>query len=154
MPEPNVKTPSCHGVLEACLYARDLDAAARFYTEVLGLDAFASEPGRHMFFHTGSANVFLLFNPERTREAAETRRTGIPVPPHGATGAGHVAFAVAEADLGAWRDSLAAAGVAIEAEISWPQGGHSLYVRDPAGNSVELASPTLWGLPESRIVRN
>jgi catechol 2,3-dioxygenase-like lactoylglutathione lyase family enzyme len=57
---------------------------------------------------------------------------------------------VADADLGAWRDTLAAAGVAIEAEISWPQGGHhSLYVRDPAGNSVELASPTLWGLPES-----
>jgi hypothetical protein len=26
----------------------------------------------------------------------------------------------------------------------WPRGGMSLYVRDPAGNCVELASPRLW----------
>ena len=35
-------------------------------------------------------------------------------------------------------------GVPIEAEIAWPQGGHSLYVRDPASNSVELATPSIW----------
>ena len=137
--------PACRGVLEACLYAPDLDAAARFYTEVLGLEPFASDSGRHVFFRTGSENVFLLFNPARTREAAGN---GILVPPHGATGAGHVAFAVSEADLSAWRARLAEAGVAIEAEVVWPRGGRSIYVRDPAGNSVELASPKLWGLPE------
>ena len=137
--------PACRGVLEACLYAPDLEAAARFYTEVLGLEPFASDPDRHVFFRTGSENVFLLFNPSRTREAAGD---GILVPPHGATGAGHVAFAVSEADLSAWRARLAEAGVAIEAEVVWPRGGRSIYVRDPAGNSVELASPKLWGLPE------
>ena len=35
-------------------------------------------------------------------------------------------------------------GVAIEAEVEWPSGGRSLYFRDPAGNVVELAPPTLW----------
>ena len=33
----------------------------------------------------------------------------------------------------------------VEMEVEWPEGGRSLYVRDPAGNSVELAPPTLWG---------
>lgn len=137
--------PVCRGVLEACLYAPDVEAAARFYTEVLGLEPFASDSDRHVFFRTGSENVFLLFNPARTREASGD---GIPVPPHGATGPGHVAFAVAESDLSAWRARLAEAGISIEAEIAWPRGGRSIYVRDPAGNSVELASPKLWGLPE------
>jgi len=34
--------------------------------------------------------------------------------------------------------------VPIESELSWPQGGQSLYVRDPAGNSVELATRSTW----------
>jgi catechol 2,3-dioxygenase-like lactoylglutathione lyase family enzyme len=38
------------GILEAVLYARDLAAAERFYTEVLGLAAFQREEGRHVFF--------------------------------------------------------------------------------------------------------
>ena len=59
-----------------------------------------------------------------------------------------MAFAVREADLAAWRARLQAAAVAIETEIRWPGGGQSLYLRDPAGNSIELATPRLWGLPE------
>ncbi|MDQ3546548.1 MAG: glyoxalase/bleomycin resistance/extradiol dioxygenase family protein, partial [Verrucomicrobiota bacterium] len=43
-----------------------------------------------------------------------------------------------------WRERLQEAGVAIESEVEWPEGGRSLYFRDPAGNSVELAPPTLW----------
>ncbi len=61
-----------------------------------------------------------------------------------------MAFAIPEADVEAWRARLATSGVAVEAEIRWPGGGHSLYLRDPAGNSVELATPRLWGLPEDR----
>jgi hypothetical protein len=30
--------------------------------------------------------------------------------------------------------------VAFEWEVAWPGGDRSLYVRDPAGNSVELAT--------------
>lgn len=126
-------------VLETCLYAADLDAAADFYERVLGLESMSREAGRHVFFRCG-AGVFLLFDPARTREAAGG------VPAHGATGAGHVAFAVRAGGMDAWRERLRGAGVAIEKEVEWPTGGTSIYLRDPAGNSVELATPSIWGL--------
>jgi catechol 2,3-dioxygenase-like lactoylglutathione lyase family enzyme len=50
----------------------------------------------------------------------------------------------AERILEAWR----AQDVRIEREIAWPGGGYSIYFRDPSGNSVELATPKLWGLAE------
>ena len=45
-----------------------------------------------------------------------------------------------------WRelDAGRAHGIAIEADFEWPNGGRSIYVRDPAGNSVELADPAIW----------
>jgi len=132
------------GVLETCLYAPDLDAAERFYTSAIGLEILARAEGRHVFFRCGPG-VLLVFDPERT----STDRTyvgGSPVPLHGARGAGHVAFSVPGAELDAWRERLRGAGVEVESEVEWPRGGRSLYVRDPAGNSVELASPAIWGL--------
>jgi catechol 2,3-dioxygenase-like lactoylglutathione lyase family enzyme len=131
------------GVLETCLYAEDLDAAARFYEEALGLEAFQRAPGRHVFFRCG-AGVFLLFNPAKTRE--EDPKLGVPA--HGAEGPGHACFAVRDGELDGWRARLGERGVAIEREIGWPGGGRSLYFRDPAGNSVELASPRIWRLEE------
>jgi catechol 2,3-dioxygenase-like lactoylglutathione lyase family enzyme len=134
------------GVLETCLYAADLDAAEHFYTHVLGLELFSRESGRHVFFRCGDA-MFLVFNAERTRSASG-EVGGVRVPAHGTAGAGHVAFRVAERELPAWRSRLEAAGIDIEAEVAWPRGGRSLYLRDPASNSVELATPAIWGLPE------
>lgn len=130
-------------VLESCLCVDDVDAAARFYTEVLGLEPVVQEPGRHAFFRCGSSMV-LLFNSAAT--AAPIHVNGALIPPHGTTGAGHLAFRVATDDLSAWRDHLAAEGVRIESEVEWPGGGHSLYFRDPAGNCLELATPELWGV--------
>jgi len=132
------------GVLETCVYATDLEAAERFYADVIGLELYSREPGRHVFFRCGTA-MFLVFDPNRTSEPARSARS-IVVPPHGAHGAGHVAFRVDEAALPAWLARLAGAGIAIEAEVDWPGGGRSVYLRDPAGNSVELASPAIWGL--------
>jgi catechol 2,3-dioxygenase-like lactoylglutathione lyase family enzyme len=136
-------------VLETCVYARDLAAAERFYTAVLGLAVIAREPGRHVFFRCGRG-VFLVFNPDKT-EAESAVVVGTPVPRHGARGPGHMALAIAEADVETWRQQLGNCGVAVEAEIRWPGGGHSLYLRDPAGNSIELATPRLWGIPEALL---
>jgi catechol 2,3-dioxygenase-like lactoylglutathione lyase family enzyme len=132
------------GVLESCLYATDLAAAERFYGELLGLRVFAREPGRHVFFRCGEA-MLLVFDPARTVTAAG-EVGGVPIPQHGARGAGHVCFRVPEGELPEWRERLEAGGVAVEAEVRWPRGGASLYVRDPAGNSVELAPARIWGI--------
>jgi catechol 2,3-dioxygenase-like lactoylglutathione lyase family enzyme len=134
-----------HAVLETCLYAADLDAAERFYADTLGLGVFARVPQRHVFFTCGSG-MLLVFDAEQTATSAG-QVGGVPVPPHGARGAGHVCFRIDADALSSWRERLAGAGVAIEAEINWPRGGASIYVRDPAGNSVELAPARIWGLP-------
>ena len=132
-------------VLETCLYASDLDAVERFYAGVLGLPVVARAPERHVFFRCG-AGMLLVFEPERTTTSAG-QVGGVPVPSHGARGAGHVCFRIDESALPHWRERLHVEGIPIEAEIEWPRGGASLYVRDPAGNSVELAPATIWGLP-------
>ncbi len=134
------------GVLETCIYAGDLNAAEVFYRSVLGLEAFQRAPGRHVFFRCGPHAVFLVFNPEAT--AKPDMKLGVPM--HGATGPGHVTFSIREADLPVWQERLGTQGVEIEKEVDLPGGGRSIYFRDPAGNSVELASPRIWRLEEPR----
>ncbi len=133
-------------VLETSLYAENLQAADHFYGTVLGLERIAFVEGRHVFYRCG-AGVVLVFDP-RTTANQSTSVNGAAVPLHGARGAGHIALAVADAQLAEWRTYLERSGVTIESEVTWPRGGRSLYVRDPAGNSVEIASPTLWGFSE------
>jgi catechol 2,3-dioxygenase-like lactoylglutathione lyase family enzyme len=128
----------CH-LLEAALYADDLDRAEAFYRDALGLHVIGRERGRHVFFQVGES-VLLVFN------ADETLR-GTSLPPHGAKGPAHVALGIGPEHMDGWRRRLEAQGVVIEAEVSWPRGGRSLYFRDPAGNSVELVTPGCWGLP-------
>jgi catechol 2,3-dioxygenase-like lactoylglutathione lyase family enzyme len=133
-----------HSVLETVLYCPDLEAAREFYTGVLGLELAATMTDRHVFLRCGDG-MLLLFNPE------ETSRVPVPigdavVPMHGGRGPGHMAFRATREEIDAWRDHLRRHGVAVETEIEWPGGGHSLYFRDPAGNSLEFATPEMWGL--------
>ena len=82
--------------------------------------------------------MLLIFDPARAS------LPGRPVPSHGAEGAGHVAFSVDEGSLAAWTEALRERGIEIELEKEWQQGGRSIYVRDPAGTSVELVDGDLW----------
>jgi catechol 2,3-dioxygenase-like lactoylglutathione lyase family enzyme len=144
MPASPLQPPS---ILETALYCRDLDAAERFYRDVIGLEVLARQVGRHVFLRCGEG-VVLLFNPDATADPA-TATDGPSVPRHGAHGPGHLAFRLPEREIERWQAHLAAARVPIEAEVRWPHGGYSLYLRDPAGNSIELATAALWGLAES-----
>jgi catechol 2,3-dioxygenase-like lactoylglutathione lyase family enzyme len=131
-------------ILESALYVTDLAAAEVFYGEVLGLERISRVEGRHAFFRCGPG-VLLLFDAEATRKPPAPDAQ-LPVPPHGATGAGHLCFAASEREITRWKASLEERGVAIEADFQWPGGGRSIYFRDPAGNSLEFAEPRLWGL--------
>ena len=125
-------------IMETCIYCRDLVAAEAFYTTVLGCEVLTKEPDRHVFFKLANA-MLLVFNPDNTMSP------GSDIPPHGAYGEGHVAFAMSDDQIGKWRKKLADNNVSIEMEIEWPNGGISIYFRDPANNSVELITPKTWG---------
>ena len=120
-------------IFETVLYARDRAQTIQFYCDVLGLESLGG-----FALRCGDA-VLLIF------DAEVVRKPGRGVPTHGADGPGHIAFAVPEAEMDSWRDHLQDCGVEIEMAVEWDEGGRSLYFRDPAGNSVELAPPTLWG---------
>lgn len=127
-------------VLEIVLYVDDLEAAERFYGDLLGLELDSHKPGAFVFFRIGR-NMLLLFDPSSAGQNTD-------IPPHGANGPGHVCFAVREDELAEWKTLLERRGITIEAEVAWPRGGHSFYFRDPAGNSLEMATPRIWGQPE------
>jgi len=129
--------PNLTSIYETVLYADDLGAAERFYGEVLGLE-MVQRSELFITFRCGEG-LLLVFDPNKSSES------GRSVPAHGAKGPGHIAFAVHQEELDSWREHLRHHGVEIEDEVEWKVGGVSIYFRDPADNSVELAPPTLWG---------
>jgi catechol 2,3-dioxygenase-like lactoylglutathione lyase family enzyme len=130
-------------ILETVLYAHDLAAIQDFYRRVFGLEPFAVAADRHVFYRCGD-QMLLIFNPSVTR--VPPAQGSIPVLPHGAEGEGHICFRASADDMAAWRQRLEDLGVVIEADFEWPQGGRSIYFRDPAGNCLEFAEPRIWGL--------
>jgi catechol 2,3-dioxygenase-like lactoylglutathione lyase family enzyme len=130
-------------ILETVLYAEDLVAAEAFYSNVLGMERIAHVENRHVFYKCGD-QMLLIFNPYQTIRLPE--HGTIPVPPHGAIGPGHVCFKASAAEIEDWHARLTQLGIFIDADFEWPQGGRSLYFRDPAGNSLEFAEPRNWGL--------
>ena len=125
------------GLLEFAVYGPDLDVLERFYCDVFGLRLITRVDGRLVALRCGHSTL-LLFDPSVTREPG-------PIPEHGTNGAGHVAFIIENAERAEWREHLQNRGIEIEREVEWDEGGTSIYVRDPAGNSVELAPPSIWG---------
>jgi len=142
------------GILETALYVDDLDAAEAFYGGVLGLERINRAGNRHIFFRCGDG-VLLLFNPVETMKPLAPDAK-LPVPPHGTKGQGHLCFRATGDEIEQMRAHLEQHGVAIEADFHWPAhgpahddetiGGRSIFFRDPAGNSLEIAEPRIWGL--------
>ena len=136
--------PGTSGVLETALYVDDLQAAEHFYGDTLGFPKIFSVPGRQLVFRCEDS-ILLIFDPTHTERNQMTINGGA-IPLHGARGAGHMAFRVSKEQFNQWREHLRAKSVAIESEVSWPNGAHSIYFRDPAGNSLEFATPDIWNV--------
>jgi catechol 2,3-dioxygenase-like lactoylglutathione lyase family enzyme len=130
--------PTIRGVLETVLYARDLDRAVAFYVDVLGLALVSDNRPLSIALRVAPGVVVLIFDPDRSREP------GRPVPSHATEGPGHVAFMIDDDAYDSWLDALKAAGTPIEHEHTWNANARSIYVRDPAGNSVELITADIW----------
>ena len=127
-------------IVETAIYADDLDQAERFYRDVLGLTVFGEGSGPARLLPGGRPIACCwCFVPEATLRGDHCLPTG--------RGPGHFAMGIAAEDLDAWRERLRDASGRDRTRGSLARGGHSLYFRDPAGNSVELITPGLWGLP-------
>jgi catechol 2,3-dioxygenase-like lactoylglutathione lyase family enzyme len=104
----------------------------------LGLEVVTFEAERHVFFRCDDS-VLILF------KASKTVVPDAHVPPHGTTGAGHLAFRASTDGLGEWKNRLTESGVPVIDEVDWGNGAKSIYFKDPAGNILEFATPNLWG---------
>lgn len=128
-------------ILESALYVSDMQRARDFYVDLLGFTPLL-ESSRLLALSVSGTSVLLLFHAGATEEPLPT--PGGVVPPHGAAGEQHLAFAISADSLHEWESRFDGAGVRIESRVTWPRGGVSLYVRDPDGHSLELATPGVW----------
>jgi len=133
--------PRIDGLLETSLYARDLARTAAFYRELFGFKALVDTP-RLVAFEITSRSVLLVFQAGATEDDVVDGRGKIPG--HEGVGRLHLALSIAKEDLDAWRRRLFERGIEIVGEYRWPRGGVSLYIRDPDGALLELATPGLW----------
>ncbi len=133
--------PRIDGLLETSLYARDLARTAAFYRELFGFKALVDTP-RLVAFEIASRSVLLVFQAGATEDDVVDGRGKIPG--HEGVGRLHLALSIAKEDLDAWRRRLFERGIEIVGEYRWPRGGVSLYIRDPDGALLELATPGLW----------
>lgn len=134
--------PPLTGVLETALYVADLERSETFYRRLLGARRLLEEPGRMRAVDVAGRQVLLLF-----LRGASDRENPVPggvVPPHDGAGRLHVCFAIPAGALDAWERHLAALDVPVAARVHAERGATCLYVRDPDGHLVELATPGLW----------
>jgi catechol 2,3-dioxygenase-like lactoylglutathione lyase family enzyme len=113
---------SDRAVAEVALFTDDVDAAKRFYAELLGAAPIAEWPGGAIF-SAGGAKILVH---ERSAALAD----GPPNEDH---------FALAVDDLNAACAELLARGLAFVLEPRDYPWGRSAYLRDPDGRLVELA---------------
>ncbi len=133
--------PKLTRILETALYVADLDRAAVFYADVLGLEAIHADHRMRAFDVSGNG-VLLLFPKGGSLQPTET--PGGSIPPHDGSGPVHVAFSISADELVAWQAHLREHNVALEGRTQWPRGGVSVYFRGPGDHLLEIATPGLW----------
>ena len=137
----NDSPPPVRRILESALYVTSLERSSEFYRRVFGFETMLRDD-RMCALAVPDGQVLLLFRHGGSTHPSETPFGTIP--PHDAQGQQHICFSITHATFSAWRDHLGALGVGIESQLIQPQGGSSLYFRDPDGHSLEVATSGLW----------
>ena len=136
-----MERPAFLGLVETCLYVSDVAASRDFYIDLFGFEPLGGDD-RIQPLAVGPGQLLILF-----KRGATLNRIPVAngfIPPHDGGGEQHFAFGVPSEAFADWKALLAEKGIAIESTIDWPQGGHSLYFRDPDRLLVELVTPGLW----------
>jgi catechol 2,3-dioxygenase-like lactoylglutathione lyase family enzyme len=130
-----------NGVVETAIHVEDVGRSAEFYQRLFGLRKLTGDDRFCAFAVPGNA-VFLLFKKGGTPMPIPT--PGGMIPPHDGSGHMHFAFKISADSLAACERELGENGIDIESRVKWPEGGTSLYFRDPDGHLVELITPGCW----------
>lgn len=127
-------------IIETCIYSPDLEEMKNFYINYLGLEFVSEEKGRSVFLKAGKS-MLLIFNPLNTLNHIKKL-----FPIHGAITPPsiiHFALEIQKEDYEKWKDILQNNKINIEKEIEL-KSSRSIYIRDPAGNLVELITNNAW----------
>ena len=135
--------PHISGIIEATLYVEHMQRSVEFYERVCGFSTLFASP-RITALRVAPGQVLLI---AKKGASAEPGVMMFGVPTHDAAGQQHLAFGVRPDQLDVWRETLERHGISIESALSWPQGGHSLYFRDPDGHNIELKTSDWDGEP-------
>ena len=136
-----VTRPAIEGLVETCLYVTDVERSRDFYVQVFGFEPMGGD-ARIQPLAVRQGQVLILF-----------RRGGTPrsipigggfIPPHDGSGEQHFAFGIDAGTYEDWKTFLKSLDITIESEVNWPQGGRSLYFRDPDRLLVELITQGVW----------
>ncbi|HML18118.1 MAG TPA: VOC family protein [Bryobacteraceae bacterium] len=130
-----------NGIAETALYVADVHRSAEFYQRLFHLPRLLGDDDLCALGVPGNA-VLLFFRKGSRPEPLET--PGGTIPPHGGSGSMHFAMKISADAIGQCVDELQQHGIAIESTVHWPQGGTSLYFRDPDQHLVELITPGVW----------
>ena len=121
--------PPVSGISELVLEVSDLEAARRFYRDVLGFE--------ETLYGEGREGRYWYLVGETARLGLWTEQVGLA----GGRGGAHVhfAFQVADAEVDRIQERIEQAGAEVEGPIQLGPG-RAIYVTDPDGNVVEFWS--------------
>ena len=136
--------PPVIGIIETALYVQDVTRSVEFYQRLFGFPLLHSSD-RLTALRVTAGQVLLIMKKGASAEP-NVLSFGV-IPPSDAEGQQHVAFGVRPDQLGAWRETLQQYGVAIESTLDWPEGGQSLYFRDPDQHCIEVKTSNWDGEP-------
>lgn len=122
-------TPSVLGISHVSLSVADIEAAARFWTEVMGFETFVEDPRYRFFIHRGARLAVIVSDHESAVTGPfDELRVGLD----------HLAFAVPDVEsLRSWEQRLNTLGVP-NSGITETDGGHHLNLRGPDNLPLEL----------------
>ena len=133
--------PKVNGILETGIYVEDVKRSSEFYKKIFKFEVMVSDE-RFCAMKIQKRQVFLIFKKGGTIQPVET--PGGILPGHDGDGQMHFAFAISKESLSEWEKWLKENDIPVESKVHWPEGGISLYFRDPDGHLIELATPVVW----------
>ncbi|HSP08017.1 MAG TPA: VOC family protein [Candidatus Dormibacteraeota bacterium] len=127
------------GLAEIVLWVHDMEAAMRFYRDLLGLEVISPPALPNKFLRAGDPGggvpemIVLIPHPDRSHEFPRDKTKRV---------LHHIAFRVEAGECDALMHGFEAASIEVRSGVHPVlKGVRTFYVDDPDGNEVELISP-------------